>query len=358
MRLLVIILLVAACAGGSEAPPHVEDLETLFNGQSSSVARWGSSDDAVSSFARVVGAAASPDGSSVVVLDRSPPFVRIFNRSHSPIAVLPRGQGPGESRGPYSVAADQGGFLVLDGGAKLYDWDGELLAEGVIQNVRAAAVLRGCGGDWFVYGPSSEPINWIHTLHVVAPDTFQTEGIFEDPTQPKRLALGKQYLFTGNSAEFLLYHENGAPKRMLAWSCGERPHHEASLAYLMPLEREPEVQEGEGGVTLTMTYSGNEPQFAGAAVVQAGVLRAESIFKISPPSLEPEVETVLRLVENDVEYAATVDGFYTLHGATATGVLFSTYEPFPQVLLVDMSALRLGLYQGVRRKLVTDAPGT
>ena len=268
-------------------------------------------------------------------------------------AVLPRGQGPGESRGPYAVAGDSSGFMILDQGMKLFDWSGNLLLEGRVSGTMSLAVIAGCRGNWFVYGPGGDPAQWLHAMSVLGPDSIVSEGFYVDSARATRLGLGKVYGLGRNGSHYLLYHENGRPRRVVEWTCEElRPRRVAALDYLIPEPEQTETRAVEGGAILTMTASPEEPQFAGLAALDGGVLWTGVVLKMSLPTAEPTAETWFRLVEDSVEYSAAVEGAFRLHDRTPDGaLLFSTVEPFPQVVAVPEQEVMVALRRGAKRSL-------
>ncbi len=346
--------LLTACNAG-DAPPRTREVDSLFHGDIAAVTRIGNADDPVRSFTRIVDVAASPDGSRVVVLDASPPFVRLFDREGRDRAFLQRGDGPGESRGPWAVAAGADGFLILDRAPKLFDWGGALVAEGRLPGFIGLAAIAGCKGDWLVYGPGQgqHEFAWLHSLNVTAPDSFSDHAWLADTARPRRIGLGALYGLSRGAGRFVLYHTNGSPPGLMQWSCeNPEPQSMPDLAFLVPPPPETTVEPTEGGVMISGTIGFNVPSFAGLAWLDEALLWIEHVMIVPLPGKEPDVETRLRLVENGIEYSATVQGDFTLRGSTAEGtLLFTTIEPWPQVLLVDGAALRAALLQARRRVL-------
>jgi hypothetical protein len=347
----VLTLLVAACGGGGGARPLARELDALFHDDVPEVTRIGSEDDPVRSFSWVVDVAVSPDGSHVVVLDNEAPFVRLFVRDSADRALVPRGEGPGESRSVQGVAAGANGFLLLDQGVKLFDWNGDLITEGLVPGFTGLAAVAGCTGCWFVYGPghANRGLGWLRSIHI-SPDSFSADLLFAD-TVSGSYTISPFRGLSGAGSHFVLFHKNGAPASMMTWSCPDpEPHPAPELDFLMAALAQPGQKDMGGGV-IAMTLPVNEPMFGGLALLDGGLLWVENVMIPADSGLAPGHETRFRLVEGDSEFSATVAGNFTVHGATPGGaVWFSTYEPWPQVLLVDATALHAALRHAQPRR--------
>lgn len=346
--------LFAGCAGGAEAPRPARDVTALFQDDVPEVTRLGAEDDPVRSFSRVAGIAVSPDGSRVVVLDGKAPFVRLFQPDGTVLARVPKGEGPGEARSVQGVAAGPTGFLVLGDGIKLFGRDGDVITEGVIPGAMGLAAVAGCGNDWFVYGPgpATRGRGWLRSIHI-SPDSFSANVLLTDTTVSS-FAMGATEGLSGDGARFVLFQKRSEPAGVLTWTCADpEPRPVPELDFLVDALARPKPKDMGGGM-VAIPLPVDEPTFGGMVRLGDGVLWVERVMIPAGPGRLDE-ETRLHLVEGGAEHAATVQGSFTVYGAAPGGtVWFGTYDPWPQVLLIDAAALKAALESGPRRSL-TDA---
>ena len=122
-------------------------------------------------FARIRDAQLTPDGRFIVVLDASPPFVRVFNPDGSlETAFVARGEGPGEAELPEALAVSNDRILVLEPGrASVLTFEGELIEDRAISFWPTSAA-RDCGDGFLAYGAGADRdggIVWLRSFRTL-----------------------------------------------------------------------------------------------------------------------------------------------------------------------------------------------
>lgn len=216
----VALLTAAGCGaadqfGGTLIEQHVS-IDEFLDSEGTTIG-LGGEHDSLLWFASISDAAFLGD-QHIAVLDRSPPYLRIFDVKGNLVAThLPKGKGPGEAESPTSLATnDHLEMLVLhDGRLSRFSLEDGYLATHLVEGVSPRDIGRGCSG-WLLYGPEGNWLDgedkfWAHRIIVSGQElTFETAGLM-DSGRPARLSRGSGLI--GGGVGGWIRHDVG-PRRL------------------------------------------------------------------------------------------------------------------------------------------------
>ncbi len=343
-RALVLLLGTLACgdrdaspgptaAGGREVIDVSASLEALLG----SGVRIGAQVDPGSeaeAFLRIQDAQFTPDGRSIVVLDASPPFVRVFNRDGSlETAFVPRGGGPGEAEFPGALAVSSDRLLLLElGRASLLTLEGALIEDRAISFWPTAAA-RGCGDDFLAYGPGAyrdDDIVWLRsfrTLEETPASILQGASPAEVSAYRERATGGSSRLARAGGLA-ALHHDARDPPETLTLSC---PGNRMSAVDTVPEFREPvagSAQHVAGGAAVQLRRGTH--QFTGTAILNRMPIVSASLIGESGTHFIP--------VDQAAPALYTRSRVALLDAQPGHGVLLEAYGPVPHIVVVDYDA--------------------
>ena len=167
----------------------------------------------------------TPDGRFIVVLDASPPFVRVFNPDGSlETAFVPHGEGPGEAERPEALAVSNDRILVLEPGrASVLTFDGELIEDRAISFWPTSAA-RGCGDDFLAYGAgpyNDGNIDWLRSFRTLdeTPAAVLRGASPAELSAYRRRATGGSSRLARAGTSVILHHDARDPPETLTLAC-------------------------------------------------------------------------------------------------------------------------------------------
>jgi hypothetical protein len=236
----------------------------------------------------------------------------------------------------------------MDRGLKLLTLDGVLLAERRYLPIQPVEVLRGCDGDWFVYGASpftdqqNGPFAWIHQVWLRPPDIAQFKPIYQDSAAPVLVTFGAEQTLTRTGSRFVLLHRYSAEPRLLEWSCSSlRPETMAESSQLLRPERK----------LPPLTSDLSWPRPSGIALTADELLWLETVTLLPPGSTNPEEaqpETWFTLLTPDSIFSAGVPGRYRIRDTYEDKeVIITSSAPFEIIAVVRVRELFQRIRGGV-----------
>ncbi len=339
-----ILLLAAgtACGPADRGTPLNGDLSDLLSdteGHVVHVGRGGSGNE-LAVFSRVSGARVSPAGRVVVVLDPSPPFLRVFDSSGDlSHALVPRGGGPGEARRPGSFAVSDSLILLAHDGSNLslFDVSGRFIARHRVDRFVPLGVTRACTDDaWIVYGPSADAMwnagdkAWLHYVELVdGGKEMRHRPVYSDSTRVERLMFGKRYDLVTTEDHVYVLHGYAEPPQILAWSC--RTGETSTIPTVEPEEVSPRrtaLQGGGTGTILTLPDTLSQ----GIGVVDSTLVSAWLIGHADADAAE---RTEFRAWTGAEWEPTAVTGDYEIRDSQpGVGLVLSSSDSIPEVFLI------------------------
>jgi hypothetical protein len=306
----------------------------------------------------VMGARLTPDGARIVVLDRSPPFLKVFARDGSLVAALvERGGGPSEILGAADlVVNDSSALLVEPGFLGVFPLSGQAGAKLRVP-FRLLALGRDCDGRLVGYGPQGQsPAYFVHALEPdsSAVQTVASAGPGEAPRTVSSGFGGSEII--GGPAGSLVRHRVDGLIVPLHFACSgevtDRAWHWAVAGFATARSAPETGVAGRRDGAIGLTVDGVTPTNAGIAELPAGELLW---IERRPPSDRGAAgeagqhRTEWFLADSAGIFGGfTTGGRYQLQDVAAGWVLLSASEPWPHVLLISVEQLLDLLRQGRR----------
>jgi hypothetical protein len=331
------LLVVALAACGAETPPVIH---TEFPASASdNPVRIGGAETPDAEIGLILAARFTGTGEHVVVLDFTPPFVKVFRRDgtlHK--AFLGRGSGPLEMQHPGAVAVAGDSLILVAGGSRrvaVFTMDGQLRGEGRT-GFPVLAAAAGCDGGWIGYGPTfkagTRPA-WLHRLRFGQGVARVEDLEFRDDLGGGIVPIGVAYGIAQSNDMTHVWHTLTENPSVLALACaGQMPTARKVDALSSP--DAPRTQ----GKAARMTIEPGLRTLAGMAAVDDGVILAAQVV---PKPGQPETTEFTLLTPDGREQAVSVPGSYTLRdGHPRLGVLVSTTDPAPRLFSVSHKDMR------------------
>jgi hypothetical protein len=308
--------------------------------------------------ANATGARISPDGRVIAVLDRDPPFVKLFDREGKLTAsFLGRGQGPGEAMHPVTVAVSDSLIVVADIGAEqllLFDHQGRFQRAMKPIAFMPLAAVAACAGDWVFYGPAATHgrANWIHRVRLSAAEgPVMIGSVFED-TVPEIIGFGKPYGLVATDSGAIARHDQPDTRTIVDIACEEgsvglrvTTATRRAVGGEKPKTRVVESADPAGGdgMVVGMHSSitlGADPQKqpAGVGLVDGHLLVADGLMRLSLGDVA--FTTRFELGTDASARQVVVDGLYVIYDSRrGIGTLVGTSDPTPNLFIVRDDAL-------------------
>ncbi|MEK7667102.1 MAG: hypothetical protein AAB409_00450 [Gemmatimonadota bacterium] len=295
------------------------------------------------------GARLGPDSQSVLVLDVSPPLVRVYHGGTLEHAFLKRGGGPGESGIPAALAVSRDSqVLVADvaGRISFFSLRGEHLGSVNDLPFRTLAAAQ-CGPDWVLYGPSMDAgrrVGWLHLLQVTRTQrglSGRTRTLFSDSGMPESIPIGKPVgLVADDAGALALRHDLTREPVIVVVSC--RPGEPVAARVARRLEGAPPAPSTRVLDRAVAVVTGNAGRAsAGVANLRSGLLLADMEFRITGRF---EGFTRFTLISPRRTVRVSVPGVYMIRDSRpGLGVLFSSSDPVPHVFVVHEDSLLAAL---------------
>lgn len=270
-------------------------------------------------------------GEDVLVLDESPPWIRVFKRDGEfAEALVSAGEGPGEAVRPSSLATAGGdGFVLTDRlGVSRFNQEGQLLSFSRRTAYAAMGAVEACSGRSFAVTRATLPEAAAVLGEIMPGGSLDTLLVFA----PSRLNSRAHHTWfsRGDAFGLLVYTEEAGRPRLLRIGCDGEVRREVTLDPLGHGQRAEMLQSG------TIEVFPAEPPFpAGLALVDGFVLWAVQ---------EADSTTSITAYGSDgARRRVTIDGWYQLldngpQGDLLFGNSFSTrgtWGLIPSVVLVD-----------------------
>jgi hypothetical protein len=355
---LIVAATLTGCSRGdavidAERLQPLAGLEALIG--SDSAQRYGTQDGA-GSIGRVIAARVTPDTRHVAIVDFSPPYLRVFDRTGRVThQAVERGGGPTELRGAVSLAATDDRALVLGPEGLLVAPLSPTAAPARVQlPTRLTDVATDCGGRLLGYGPDaggSQP-SFVHVLSV---DTAASivASLYPD-ARPQRVSFGhgRAGITGGSNGSTVVHGPTGAVKLIFVDCSGAvQERHWAWAVPRFPSQKTATApREERRGDAIALTIEAGEPVFAGAGELPDGsLLWLESRLMSRPRgdgSHERTPLTDFYLTDQAGTHGGQVTGAFSLLDISPAGVLLSAREPFPSAVLVPLAELSAAIRQG------------
>lgn len=285
-------------------------------------------------------------GENVLILDESPPWIRVFKRDGEFLeALVSGGEGPGEAVRPSSLATASGdGFVLTDRlGVSRFDPEGRLLAFTRRTAHAAMGAVEACSGRLFVVTRATLPEAAAVLGEITPGGSLDTLLVFA----PSRLNSRAHHTWFSHGDAFglLVYPEEAGRPRLLRIGCDGEILREITLDPLGPGQRAEILQSG------TIEVTPAEPPFpAGLALVDGFVLWAVQE--------RDSTTSITAYGSEEARLRVTIDGWYQLLGHGPRGDLLfgnsfstrGTWGFIPSVVLVDGRQL-LGQMRAIDQEL-------
>lgn len=343
------VALVSACDREAK-PEFAPRLSELFGDSTAHLVRVGLGADSTESpewFSYVFDARLTPSGSHIVVLDRSPPFIRVFDRSGRLVnSFLERGGGPTESYRPLALAVGSDSLIAVSrgGGIAWYTLDGSYVNSIPSAGPLIVSMTRGCEDDWLLYGiwrdGQSAPggAGWLHRGRFVE-GRWTIDVLHRDSVTPGRIGLGTGFLpFSGGGGIRFVFHRLAGRPRILQVECPSGlagPHFLDALFDTFQEAMQPRSTR-QGDIAGAVIRVGT-PSPRGYTVMQGRLIWLEGV----PLNFQTgEYETWFTVVSAEATVQLKVPGSYQIYDTLpGVGILFGTDDPVPHLLLISEHAL-------------------
>ncbi len=282
-------------------------------------------------------------GDTLAVLDRIPPWIRLYDSSGDFIeARVPRGDGPGELRAAYGLSSMSGGHLLVTHprGVLVLSANGESITNLAVQGLWLRGAAEGC--EEGVWGFAS-PIGESDGRGVVGRLNGSSAGFDEI------LKLGQRRLtastrrdspfLNGDHGGVLLFTEEVENPRIVRIDCEGMITEQVGVPQLGAPEVMFQTDEpGRFGISRATA-----PLPAGFADTKAGLLWV-SLELESRPDGGADSVTVFRILEPPGSVSRRmlrVKGWFVLHDQNRAGHLLmsDSYAMIPRMVLVDAKRL-------------------
>ncbi len=322
-------LALGACGDGGERGARL-----AFPAEQTGGVRVGSveSADPDATIGMVVAARFTEGGEHVVVLDFTPPFVKVFRRDGTlERAFVTAGDGPREMRHPMALAVAGDSLVLVAAGPRVavFGLDGQPRGEGRTR-FPVLAAEAGCGGEWIAYGPSlgTRETPWLHRIRLGPAGVRTADLEFREPIGAPTVGSGLAYGIARNADTVRVWHVLGDGAAVLGWRCGQgRPDAWA----VQPLDQRGASPRRQGEM-VRMTIEPGSRSLSGMAAVPGGVVLAASVV----PARGDSATTELTRVTAEGERTVVVRGDYTLRDSHPRhGVLVSTTDPAPRLFTIS-----------------------
>jgi hypothetical protein len=215
---------------------------------------------------------------TIGVLASDPPYLRVFTSDGSFLwSALDHGDGPAESNGPFAIAANSLGYLVLSvGRIHALDYSGTLLFDRTLTRIAAHDVGPGCSTDtWTLYGEGRDrdddgSVGWLFSLPADGsnPTPVFRDALAQAPQRIARVSLRRV------SARLRFDHPYGSDRGLVEHDCasgltsrmGPTVMDQRFFARSADPRRPPRVESAtisEGSVLRKRRYDFPEPVYAG-----------------------------------------------------------------------------------------------
>lgn len=340
---------------GSCSDPTADDQEAIVELESIGVQATFGLDEAAGAdavFHKPLDAALT--GGVVAILDASPPWVRLFDRTGTFLhAAVKEGEGPGEAVRPLTISTGPNGFLVnhANGIIELAE-DGTLLSSAPIA-FRAWGATSGCGNqllglsmDWVPRTNGATPSDVDIATALVRLDesarVLDTLATF-NPVRPGSRNY-HPWLVERTTGGLVLFTEEAGAGRLLEVSCEGDTRRELPIDSIGPGEVYDFRPEGQ------LLITSPQPPFpAGLEVVNDRVLWAVRAVESSAPGRVDSVTVITSFEGDAVRHRVRIRGWYQLLDSNAEGSLLlsntwtlgqhwqhgGTWGPVPALFLVD-----------------------
>lgn len=279
----------------------------------------------------------------IVVLDISPPFIRLFGNDGAPRgSFVGKGGGEGEAEQPVSIAMLGDSVLLLaefSGRMTEFSLQGRVLAQGSFPSIHAMAATGVCGNRWLFYTPGTPSISsgsqdrlpWLQTLPMGLA-VLEPKVVFRDlALRNERYGFGgKPYGLTAVAGGALLGHQYGPSPRILRWPCNDGEKIE-SLAPL-PASGKYGMASPSGAREVPISTSSLPKETAmGSGVLTSGLVIATAIMT---GSSQEQLQTRLTLLRQGRAVSIVVDGMVTIRDSRpGVGLLVAVSDPIPRLIL-------------------------
>lgn len=340
-RSLSLILLALAVEGCSRDDAPLDRRSRVYVTPEAVLTSFGSLSDTTGAevMSHIKAAALSESGRYLAVADRSPPYLRIFDReSGAARSFGPEGRGPGELRAADAVEfLGDSVLLVLARGYRLerFNVQGEWLGGYDLRGTEllTSSMTAGCGSRIYVYGIPAEyrrldSVPWVHELSPVTRTT--ATPLVWIPGTDFHFGWGGLEGFDGNGNGVLLWDRAQTPHEGYWLPCEGSSARIWSRWSAAEIDVESEARRssaGTGGQALMLP----DTLFAGAAARGPAKIWGRRAF-------EPDGgtnATHFRVVRDGTCRAVGLMGEWTLHDASSDGLLVATGDPFPSISVLD-----------------------
>jgi hypothetical protein len=350
--LAALLLLVLASCSSEQVPVLDESLSALLNTPEYHVARIGigMDHDEHALLSRPISARILRGGEAIAVLDDQPPFLKIYDRHGRLLhSAFPRGGGPGEAERLYSLAVlGDSLLLAVEASGRLVraGIDGRYLAEQRIEEIALYAMVEGCSDELIIYGPrrgATHETAWLHALHFDATGRVEIRPLYSDTLAPTSYAFGRAYGLVRTATGVEARHATGAASQLLRYAC-ETSTTAAQVVQGTAVYPDRLPATNESATAFAIAEGMRIP--SGAAQVVDISLLADAVGSMD--SIQ-ETRTLLHIAQGESSRSVLVRGAYMiLDSRPGVGVLFSTPDPVPHLILVREPDLVQRLRAGQR----------
>ncbi len=348
---LTTLLLSVACdtanSDSNSANPQLVDLEEAL--AAGTVLRLGAADGA-QAIGSVMAARITPDGSRIVVLDREPPYLKVFRRDGSLEGqYVARGSGPQEMSEVATLAVDdERAFIVAPYAVLVITLDGSV-SRRIVPEFPLFEIGTDCDGRVIGYGPRGHPEP--HFLHQLAVDTSVAvirSTLQDQPTQRMAWGFGRPSVVRASAGSVINHRGDGFTTPVFLSCDGDTSDRGWSWAAAeFPSRRDAQRgQELRDGSTAQLTFDPTVPINVGAGELPSGRLLwlEQRLLRSGRGGIAARLDWFL------ADSAGLRRGYtsqtHVLQDVGAGMLLFSTDEPWSQVLLVRADALEQLLDRG------------
>lgn len=280
-------------------------------------------------FTDVMDARLTPNGHHIVILDASPPYVRIFDREGVlERALVPEGDGPAEARSPHSIAVTDSSFALAEPGRiSVHRLEGGLEADFRALPFIPQNLTRGCGADWIIYGPGpdGDQTIWLRAVSAVG-DSAALRTIMEDDVAGSGVISRLARPVARGPSRILVYHDAPSTPEILSFAC-------------------PDYRPAGRHLATSATRSGRDAKERGSmTVIQPEERQLSATVFID--SLAYIVRSMLHdggrwqeLINVKDEVLASGPGAYRILDVERGLALLAVDEPIPHVVLTDAGAV-------------------
>jgi hypothetical protein len=293
----------------------------------------------------------TPDGSRIVVLDREPPYLKVFRRDGGLEGqYVARGSGPHEMSEVATMAVDnERAFIVGPYALLVTTLDGSV-SQRVVPDFPLFDIGTDCAGRVIGYGPrgDAEP-QFLHQLAVDSIVAIIRSALQDQRTQQMAWGFGRSSVVRASAGSVINHREDGFSTPVFLSCDGDTTERGWSWAAAeFPSRRDAQRgQELRDGPTAQLTFDATVPINVGAAELPGGRLlwlEQRLMFSGKGEMMGEQLDWFL------ADSAGVRRGYtsqsYVLQDVGAGLMLFSSDEPWSQVLLVGADAVEQLLARG------------